>query len=96
MSKNVEMVAGDLAENVCRGQESLTQTKSGKSLIGILVRRYGNDLEGDALSSATSYIAPLRVERLKKNSVMDYEYYLIIGSLDIIRKKVYEIRENKW
>ena len=61
-----------------------------------LAGRYGNDLEGDALSSATSYIAPLRVERLKKNSVMDYEYYLIIGSLDIIRKKVYEIRENKW
>ena len=61
-----------------------------------LAGRYGNDLEGDALSSATSYIAPLRVERLKKNSVMDYEYYLIICSLDIIRKKVYEIRENKW
>lgn len=44
MSKNVEMVAGDFAENVCRGQESLTQTSSDKSLIGILVRRYGNDL----------------------------------------------------
>lgn len=44
MSKNVEMVAGDFAENVCRGQDSLAQTSSGKSLIGILVRRYGNDL----------------------------------------------------
>lgn len=44
MSKNVEMVAGDFAENVCREQESLTQTGSDKSLIGILVRRYGNNL----------------------------------------------------
>ena len=44
MSKYLEMVAGDSAENVCRGQESLTRTSSGKSLIGILVRRYGNDL----------------------------------------------------
>ncbi len=44
MPKNVEMVAGDSAENVCREHESLTQTSSGKSLIGILIRRYGNDL----------------------------------------------------
>ena len=44
MPKNVEMVAGDFAENVCRGQENLTQTSSDKILIGILVRRYGNDL----------------------------------------------------
>ena len=44
MSKNVEMAAGDFDENVCRGQDSLAQTSSGKSLIEILVRRYGNDL----------------------------------------------------
>ncbi len=44
MSKNVEMVAGDFAGNVCRGQDSFIQTSSSNRLIGILVRRYGNVL----------------------------------------------------
>ena len=47
---------------------------------------------GEATSASTSYISPVRQERLMKNSVMDYEYYLIIGTLNEIRSKIYQIK----
>jgi hypothetical protein len=47
---------------------------------------------GEATSTSTSYIAPVRQERLMKNSVMEYEYYLIIGTLSEIRTKIYQIK----
>jgi hypothetical protein len=46
---------------------------------------------GDAGSSSTSYIAPVKKAALKKNSVYGYTYYIIIGTLDEIRSRVYEI-----
>ncbi|MEW6193798.1 MAG: hypothetical protein AB1521_01410 [Bacteroidota bacterium] len=46
---------------------------------------------GDALAKSTSYIAPVKVEALSKNSVYEYEYYIIIGSIDEIRTKVYQL-----
>jgi len=42
-------------------------------------------------SSSTSYIAPVKKAALKKNSVYEYTYYIIIGSLDEIRNRVYEL-----
>jgi hypothetical protein len=49
---------------------------------------------GEATSSSTSYIAPIRQERLMKNSVMEYEYCLVIGTLSEIRSKIYEIKST--
>ena len=46
---------------------------------------------GEANSTSTSYIAPLRKEKLMKNSVVEFDYYLIIGTVDEIRAKVYEL-----
>jgi hypothetical protein len=43
---------------------------------------------------STSYIAPVKVEKLLKNSVYEYEYYLIIGSVDEIRDRIYEIHNT--
>jgi hypothetical protein len=49
---------------------------------------------GEATSGATSYIAPVKKEILNKNSVYEYEYYLIVGTVDEIRTKIYEIHSS--
>lgn len=49
---------------------------------------------GEATSSGTSYIAPVKQEILNKNSVYEYQYYIIIGNVTDIRSKVYEIRST--
>lgn len=51
-------------------------------------------LGGEATSSATSYIAPIGREALSKNSILEYEYYLVIGSLGEIRQQVYDLAEK--
>jgi len=48
----------------------------------------------ESTDGSTSYIAPIRQEALLKNSVYEYTYYIIIGSLDDIRTKVYELNEK--
>jgi hypothetical protein len=48
----------------------------------------------DAKDGSTSYIAPIRDEILYKNSVYEYEYYILIGDLDLMRKQIYAIRNN--
>ena len=55
-----------------------------------LAGRYGAEGE-ETTSPWTGYIAPLRVEALMKNSVTEYSYYLVVGSLEEIRAKIYEI-----
>ncbi|MDR0748567.1 MAG: hypothetical protein LBF62_03215 [Tannerellaceae bacterium] len=40
---------------------------------------------------STGYIAPVYVEKLMKNSVFDYHYYLIVGTLDEIRSSIYRL-----
>lgn len=47
---------------------------------------------GESTSGSTSYISPIRQERLMKNSIMEYEYYLVVGSLTEIRQKIYDIK----
>ena len=49
---------------------------------------------GEAISSSTSYIAPVKKEILNKNSIYEYEYYLIVGTIDEIRSKIYQIHSS--
>jgi len=49
------------------------------------------DAGGETHDGSTSYIAPLKKETLYKNSVYEYEYYIIIGSLEEIRNTIYRI-----
>jgi len=49
---------------------------------------------GESTSGPTSYIAPLRREKLMKNSVIEFDYFLIIGTLDEIRSEVYQINKT--
>jgi hypothetical protein len=50
---------------------------------------------GDDKSASTSYIAPVCSAVLNKTSVMDYDYYLILDSLDNIRDAIYTIHEQQ-
>lgn len=52
------------------------------------------DVDGEAMSVSTSYIAPLCTRALNKNSVMEYDYYLIVDSLDAIRSTVYALNSK--
>jgi len=45
----------------------------------------------EAADGSTSYIAPVRKEILYKNFVYEYEYYILIGTLQEIRSKVYQL-----
>lgn len=56
-----------------------------------LAGRSDSNTTGNSKSPSTSYIAPLRREALMKNSVMEYEYYLIVDDLDKIRQSIYKL-----
>jgi len=47
------------------------------------------DPGGEATDNPTSYISPIKKVILNKNSVFEYDYYLIIGKLDEIRAQIY-------
>jgi hypothetical protein len=49
---------------------------------------------GEANSNSTSYIAPVKKEIINKNSVYEYEYYLIVGEIEEIRSKIYLIHSS--
>jgi hypothetical protein len=46
----------------------------------------------EAMDASTSYIAPVKKARLDKNSVYEYDYYLVIGDLDLIRSEIYSLK----
>ncbi len=48
----------------------------------------------EALDGSTSYIAPIKKEALKKNSVYEYTYFIVVGELEEIRTQVYELNER--
>ena len=48
----------------------------------------------ESQDGSTSYIAPIKKEILNKNSIFDYTYYIIIGTVEEIRAKVYELSEG--
>jgi len=45
----------------------------------------------EARDGSTSYIAPIKKHVLRKTCVYEYEYFVIIGTLDEIRAKVYQL-----
>jgi len=49
---------------------------------------------GESKDGSTSYIAPVKEETLNNNSVLEYDYYIIIGTIDEIRAKVYQLNKN--
>ncbi len=46
---------------------------------------------GESDDGSTSYIAPIKKEKLLKNSVYEYDYYILVGSLEEMRKEIYEL-----
>jgi hypothetical protein len=50
---------------------------------------------GEADDKSTSYIAPSKKAVLNKNSVFEYNYYIIIGIVDEIRNKVYQLNSDQ-
>jgi hypothetical protein len=48
----------------------------------------------ESTDASTSYIAPIKDEILYKNSVYEYEYYILIGSLDEMRAEIYKIKKR--
>ncbi len=54
---------------------------------------------GEAMDGSTSYIAPVKKEQMYKNTVLEYDYWLVIGSLNQIRSEIYDlkgIQQNRW
>lgn len=51
---------------------------------------YSGSAGGGANSSSTGYMSPLRTETLGKNTVYNYEYDLILGTLSEIRSFAYQ------
>lgn len=56
---------------------------------------YFGQLGGGATSGNTGYISPLRTETLTRNSVYEYQYDLIVGTLAEIRQFVYHTELNQ-
>jgi hypothetical protein len=46
---------------------------------------------GEFADQSTSYIAPLKNVVLNKSSVYEFDFYIIVGSLDQIRQEVYKL-----
>jgi hypothetical protein len=49
----------------------------------------------EATDGSTSYIAPVKKSRLLKNSTYEYEYDIIIGTLNDIRTAIYQLHTTK-
>ena len=47
---------------------------------------------GGALSGSTSYIAPIKTVEMYKNTVYEYDYWLVIGTLNQIRSEIYNLK----
>lgn len=62
--------------------------------VRFLAGRYTSDTTGEAHSLSTSYIAPLCTAKLRPKMVMEYDYYLILGNINQIRKEIYKINRQ--
>lgn len=47
----------------------------------------------EAKDGSTSYIAPVKKEILYKNSVYEYQYFVLLGNLPEMRNKIYELKK---
>lgn len=61
-----------------------------------LAGRYQPSRSGEAEDDATSYIAPIRMQHMHKQCIVEYEYYLIFGTIDEIRRAVYRLRPKSF
>ena len=59
-----------------------------------LAGRYQSSRSGEADEDATSYIAPIRKQHMPKQCIVGYEYYLIFGTIDEIRRTVYKLKRE--
>ena len=57
-----------------------------------LAGRFQSSRSGEADEDATSYIAPIRKQYMPKLCTVEYEYYLLFGTIDEIRSAVYELK----
>ena len=48
----------------------------------------------EAHHRATSYMAPIHPATFNKNTVYEFDYYLIVGELNEIRKDIYDLKES--
>ena len=48
----------------------------------------------EANDGSTSYIAPVKKEMLTKNCVYEYEYYIVVGTLEEMRGLIYQLKTN--
>jgi hypothetical protein len=48
----------------------------------------------ESTDGSTSYIAPIKDEIIYKQSVYEYEYYILIGSLAQMREQIYSINKK--
>ena len=53
--------------------------------------RYKPSRNGEAGDEATSYIAPVRTQHMSRDSVVEYDYYLLFGTVEEIRHAVYRL-----
>ena len=61
------------------------------SATSFLAGRYMASRKGEAHEPATSYIAPTMMQKMMKNSVVEYEYYIVVDDIENIRKIIYEL-----
>lgn len=59
----------------------------------VTYRHKGNGTTGPD-GSACSYVAPIRTLQLKNETVVDYQFYITIGTLDEIRARFQKLRKN--
>jgi len=50
---------------------------------------------GESKDPSTSYMAPIKQEELLKNSVYEYDYFLLIGDLEEMRSKIYKLNATQ-
>lgn len=60
-----------------------------------LAGRYTSDTNGEENSESTSYIAPLMSSTLKPGDTLEYEYYLILGTVPEMRHMIYELYNSE-
>lgn len=53
----------------------------------------GTTATGTEKSSNTMHMAPLRTLRLERNSILSYRYWIVYGSVETIRQRIYELRQ---
>jgi hypothetical protein len=49
---------------------------------------------GGSLSGNTCYLSPLEVAPLDKTSVFEYDYWLVVGTVDEIRQEAYQLHQS--